>query len=258
MENFRFNFQYCHYCHQRGATIGCCVKSCRRSFHLPCALKEDCRFEFSNTFRSFCDEHHNLKRPKNAHKPTDLCTICYDEMGKFNLIQSIALPCCTTDAWCHKLCLQKYAQTSGYFLTCPLCKDSDKFRDWITSRGVFIPDRDAKWELDETDPGGSFYGYAQVGYFLIIQCFCFCSCRVIKLIIFPFDCLFSTTQDRQTVQQKCANAKKVGIIRLILKIIGIRSNIVIIVVPWPLMFAALRARNFLVMNVRLWLFAPKH
>lgn len=136
-----FGFQFCHYCLQRSATIGCCGKACRRSFHLPCALKNNCRLEFSNTFRSFCDEHHNIKRPKNVHKPTDLCTICYDEMGNFHIIQSIALPCCNKDAWCHKLCLQKYAQTSGYFLKCPLCKDSDQFRDWIAERGVFIPDR---------------------------------------------------------------------------------------------------------------------
>lgn len=134
-------FQTCYYCHQRGATIGCCVKACRRSFHLPCALEQDCRLEFSQTFRSFCDEHHDIKRPRNAHKPTDLCTICYDEMGKFNVIRSIALPCCNKNAWCHKLCLQQYAQTSGYFLKCPLCKDSDHFRDWIAERGVFIPDR---------------------------------------------------------------------------------------------------------------------
>lgn len=62
-------------------------------------------------------------------------------IGEYNLIRSIPLPCCNKDSWCHKLCLQQYAQTSGYFLKCPLCKDSDIFRDWIAQRGVFIPDR---------------------------------------------------------------------------------------------------------------------
>lgn len=62
-------------------------------------------------------------------------------MGKYNLIKSIPLPCCNKNAWCHKMCLQTYAQTSGYFLKCPLCNDSDNFREWIAQRGVFIPDR---------------------------------------------------------------------------------------------------------------------
>lgn len=134
-------FQLCCYCHQKSATIGCCVKACRRSFHLPCALQNDCQFEFTNTFRSFCEDHRTIKKPKHVHQPTDLCTICYDEMGKYNLIKSIPLPCCNKNAWCHKMCLQTYAQTSGYFLKCPLCNDSDNFREWIAQRGVFIPDR---------------------------------------------------------------------------------------------------------------------
>ncbi|XP_031637487.1 G2/M phase-specific E3 ubiquitin-protein ligase-like [Contarinia nasturtii] len=149
---------FCHYCHSNGATIGCCKKSCRHSFHLPCALQNDCRFEFQDPFQSYCDAHHNIKKPKNAHKPSDLCTICYEEMGEYNPVRSIPLPCCNKNSWCHKLCLQQYAQTSGYFLKCPLCKDSDTFREWITRRGVFIPDRDAKWEGDENGPN-SFYGF---------------------------------------------------------------------------------------------------
>lgn len=127
--------------HKKGATIGCCAKSCRKSFHLPCALKNDCRLEFHDPYQSYCDAHVNIKKPKNAHKPSDLCTICSDEMGEYNLIQSIPLPCCNKNAWCHKICLQQYAQTAGYFLKCPLCNASDSFREWIARRGVFIPDR---------------------------------------------------------------------------------------------------------------------
>lgn len=70
-----------------------------------------------------------------------ITSVSYLSTGEYNLIRSIPLPCCNKDSWCHKLCLQQYAQTSGYFLKCPLCKDSDMFRDWIAQRGVFIPDR---------------------------------------------------------------------------------------------------------------------
>lgn len=134
-------FQYCAYCKGKSATIGCCVKACRKSFHLPCAIQRNCVFEFVDPFRSFCESHHNLKKPKTVHKPTDLCAICYDEMGEYNLVRSIQSPCCNKESWYHKLCLMKYAQTSGYFLKCPLCKDENTFRRSIQERGVFIPDK---------------------------------------------------------------------------------------------------------------------
>ncbi|KAJ6641254.1 G2/M phase-specific E3 ubiquitin-protein ligase [Pseudolycoriella hygida] len=149
----------CYYCKGRSATIGCCVRSCRRSFHLPCGLKNDCQFEFFDRYRSFCEEHRTIEEPKVIHQPTDLCTICYDEMGQYNLIKSIPLPCCNKNAWCHKLCLQKYAQTSGYFMKCPLCNNSNTFCTFIAKRGVFIPDRDAEWE-NESGPS-TFYGFEQ-------------------------------------------------------------------------------------------------
>ncbi|XP_055326820.1 PHD finger protein 7-like isoform X2 [Sitodiplosis mosellana] len=150
----------CKFCKKAGANISCCNTKCRKAFHLACAAEHNCRFEFVNSFQSFCDAHHDIKKPNHVHKPTDLCTICYDEMGKYNLIQSIPLPCCNKNAWCHKLCLQKYAQTSGYFLKCPLCKDSDNFRNFIAERGVFIPDRDAKWEIDDCGTN-TFYDFEQ-------------------------------------------------------------------------------------------------
>lgn len=40
------------------------------------------------------------------------------------------------------------AQTSGYFFKCPLCNNSDVFREALVMKGVFIPDRDASWESE--------------------------------------------------------------------------------------------------------------
>lgn len=133
--------QFCAYCKEKTATIGCCVRACRKSFHLPCALKNECRLEFVDPFKSFCDVHNGIKKPKKVHKPTDTCKICFDDMGEWNPIQSIQSPCCNRDSWYHKLCLMKYALTSGYFLKCPLCNDSNQFRDSIAKQGIFRPDR---------------------------------------------------------------------------------------------------------------------
>lgn len=132
--------QYCAYCDERGASIGCCIRSCRNSFHLPCALKSHCRIEFAGSFRSYCDQHSGFSVPEKVHAPTDPCAICFDEMGPYDLSDSIRSPCCNTDSWYHKWCLAKYAQTSGYFLKCPLC-NSKGFRKDIARLGIFIPNR---------------------------------------------------------------------------------------------------------------------
>lgn len=130
-----------------GASIGCCSKVCRRTFHLPCAIKKNCLFEFNKTFRSFCDRHHSIKiLRQNRHKETDRCNICLDDMGPFHILNSIQSPCCNRNAWYHKQCLKQMAQSSGYFFRCPLCNDSKIFKEKIKLRGVFIPDRDASWE----------------------------------------------------------------------------------------------------------------
>lgn len=111
-------------------------------FHLACAVQHDCRFEFTGRFQSFCDAHHQIKKPINCHQPTDLCAICFDEMGQYNAIQSIRPVCCKrANSWFHKSCLQNYAKQAGYFCKCPLCSDLTSFRMDIRRRGVFVPDR---------------------------------------------------------------------------------------------------------------------
>ncbi|XP_043105301.1 pleckstrin homology domain-containing family O member 2-like isoform X3 [Puntigrus tetrazona] len=50
----------CHYCKRAGATAGCDVKRCKRSYHYPCAIKDRARAaENSNegSYRLFCELH---------------------------------------------------------------------------------------------------------------------------------------------------------------------------------------------------------
>lgn len=123
-----------------------------RSFHLPCAIVNNCRFKFVDLYQSYCHAHHGIRKPQEVHSPSDECSICMCEMGEYNRIQSIPLPCCNPDAYCHKLCLQKLARTFGNSTKCPLCNDEEDFQEWIVQRGVFIPDHDADWENDEDEP----------------------------------------------------------------------------------------------------------
>uniref|UniRef100_A0A8C6X9E0 PHD finger protein 11 n=1 Tax=Naja naja TaxID=35670 RepID=A0A8C6X9E0_NAJNA len=50
----------CNFCHKRGATVGCEVKHCRRSYHYFCALHDDASVETDETeglYRLFCQNH---------------------------------------------------------------------------------------------------------------------------------------------------------------------------------------------------------
>lgn len=182
--------QRCCFCRKNGANISCCTKKCRRAFHFTCGSERNCHFEFVDPFKSFCEWHSNVDEPLDRHQSTDSCMICHDQMGEYNPVQSIRSPCCKA-TWFHKLCLQEYADKAGYFLKCPCCNDSDRFRPHIAKRGVFIPDRywcsfnletisntdrkfnvqsfmyviwmcrDAEWEETGTETE-TFYGFAQV------------------------------------------------------------------------------------------------
>ncbi|XP_013910794.1 PREDICTED: PHD finger protein 11 [Thamnophis sirtalis] len=55
----------CSWCHQRGATIGCEIKSCRRTYHYVCAVCDDASTEIDETrglYRLFCRNHIPAKR----------------------------------------------------------------------------------------------------------------------------------------------------------------------------------------------------
>lgn len=134
------NSQKCTFCRENGANIACCDKKCHRHFHLSCAVKRDCRFEFYDKYKSFCDKHHGLTAI-DRHQKTDPCAICQDDMGQYNVIRSIRSPCCKS-GWYHKQCLSRYADAAALFMKCTICNQNiDKFRQALEKRGVFIPER---------------------------------------------------------------------------------------------------------------------
>ena len=59
----------CAFCKEIYATVGCCQKSCNRSYHLPCGIKYGALSEYYGNFDSYCPIHRAKRvakiRPRN-------------------------------------------------------------------------------------------------------------------------------------------------------------------------------------------------
>lgn len=111
-----------------------------------CGFKNSCLFEFEKEFPSKCPRHHGIV-DEYAHTEDTECYVCFQPMGPYNPVTSI-LPKCCKIGFIHRNCLMEYAYSAGYYLKCLLCKNPE-FRNEVRRRGVFVPDRDAKWELEK-------------------------------------------------------------------------------------------------------------
>ncbi|XP_053667679.1 uncharacterized protein LOC128718030 [Anopheles marshallii] len=146
-ENERTKKCRCYICKDMHANVSCCSKKCLRTFHTACGIMNGCLSHYTDTYQSWCSAHVPLEPDSSPHTSVEPCSICYDEMGQYDVITSIKAPCCR-NGWFHKGCVAQYAQSAGYFFKCPLCKNEDKFLAEIPLRGVFVPERDAAWELE--------------------------------------------------------------------------------------------------------------
>ncbi|XP_026102337.1 actin cytoskeleton-regulatory complex protein PAN1-like isoform X1 [Carassius auratus] len=55
----------CHYCKKKGATAGCGVKHCKRSYHLPCAIEDHASID-EKRFELFCELHDPESKKKSS------------------------------------------------------------------------------------------------------------------------------------------------------------------------------------------------
>ncbi|KAF5726998.1 protein BREAST CANCER SUSCEPTIBILITY 1 [Tripterygium wilfordii] len=63
----------CSGCGLKGAALGCYVKSCRRSYHVPCALKiPKCRWDLDN-YVVLCPAHSSAKLPNEKSSNSGTC-----------------------------------------------------------------------------------------------------------------------------------------------------------------------------------------
>ncbi|KAK7065286.1 Zinc ion binding [Halocaridina rubra] len=136
----------CSFCSRKGATIGCSEKKCRRSYHYGCGLRHNCLFRFTGDFRSYCGRHREYQHGKGLGEKLE-CPICMDELIADPKL-AVWAPCCNKKSWFHKMCIQQLAVSAGYFFKCPLCNDRDIFVEEMQKVGIYVPEKDASWELE--------------------------------------------------------------------------------------------------------------
>ena len=157
----------CYLCKKNNATVGCCVKTCTKSFHLPCCLTSGGLSQFFGSFNTYCCEHRPKQRVPECYWKRDIssskiksskpgpsklvgqCGVCLDRMLlKPGGYSSLWTPCCK--GWFHRKCIEAMADVAGcHFVKCPLCNNKEVFEKEMLRYGIYIPDRDAKWETDE-------------------------------------------------------------------------------------------------------------
>ncbi|XP_062121195.1 pineapple eye protein isoform X8 [Drosophila sulfurigaster albostrigata] len=142
----------CFYCLGPGASVEC--HKCHEIFHLACGMESHCVNYFRDDFRSYCkdcaprDQYQKqlMAAPQSVFKNLR-CDICFDSIRVFILSKVVYGDCCRK-GFAHKICMRRYAYSSGYYLRCLWCRD-EKFHETIKLQSVFVPDRDATWELQK-------------------------------------------------------------------------------------------------------------
>lgn len=140
----------CSYCKKAGGTIGCYNNLCRKSFHLPCGLKHNSLHQFFGIFKSYCEKHRPMQSvpQKEQSGKLTLCPICLDKVEAKVTFDNLRSNCCKT-SWFHRHCIQKQALSAGYFFRCPLCNNCEEFKTEMRTYGIYIPEKDASWELEQ-------------------------------------------------------------------------------------------------------------
>jgi len=142
----------CVYCKKKGATVGCAKQQCKKSYHLPCGMENNSLNQFFDQFKSYCSSHRPTQKMPNhkqnaSKKSNDKCSICQDKVVARPGPASILAKCCSS--WFHRKCIQKMALSFGApHFKCPLCANQDQFSKEMQEFGIYLPQKDASWELE--------------------------------------------------------------------------------------------------------------
>ncbi|XP_001659599.2 PHD finger protein 7 [Aedes aegypti] len=148
----------CYCCEQFSAPVKCNAAGCDRYFHYICGYRKGCVTQFIGEYLSYCHEH--LPFEANLYPdPEGECWICWDNLQSSNPVSCIPAFCEPPESstsqekevsWFHRECLQKYAYEAGYYFKCPICHEKPIFLQYAKMHGIFVPMRDASWEIDRT------------------------------------------------------------------------------------------------------------
>ncbi|NXI60950.1 PHF7 protein, partial [Anseranas semipalmata] len=136
----------CYVCGERGATIICQQKRCKRRFHYPCGNENGCVSQFFGQYRSFCQEHSPAQTVQAHQDGETTCVICLEHVGDKLSYHTMVCPNCR-QAWFHRGCIQQQAFHAGLLcFRCPQCNDREKFLPEMSSLGIQVPTRQPAWE----------------------------------------------------------------------------------------------------------------
>nr|XP_046269770.1 G2/M phase-specific E3 ubiquitin-protein ligase isoform X2 [Scatophagus argus] len=140
----------CCCCKKKGACVGCNVRSCRKTVHFPCSRKQGFISQFTGLFPSYCSDHsptQSLCASSDLSLP-ESCSICLDSINPVLCYSVLKCPSCHT-SWFHRDCVQRQAHSAGlFFFRCTLCNNKENFQEEMLRMGIYIPERDASWELE--------------------------------------------------------------------------------------------------------------
>ncbi|XP_011618350.2 G2/M phase-specific E3 ubiquitin-protein ligase isoform X1 [Takifugu rubripes] len=140
----------CCWCKMKGACVGCYIKSCRKTVHFPCSRKLQFISQFTGLFPSYCPDHRpaqTLSVSSDLSLP-QTCSICLDVIEPILGYAILKCPSCH-GSWFHRDCVQRQAHSAGlFFFRCTLCNNKENFQAEMLRMGIFIPERDASWELE--------------------------------------------------------------------------------------------------------------
>ncbi|XP_029972907.1 G2/M phase-specific E3 ubiquitin-protein ligase [Salarias fasciatus] len=141
----------CIGCQKKGACVGCNVSNCRRMVHFPCGRKLQFVSQFTGLFPSYCDRHSPSQSLTSGldHSLPQSCSICLDVLEPVLSYSVLKCPSCH-NSWFHRDCVQRQAHSAGlFFFRCTLCNNKENFQEEMIRLGIYIPERDASWEMEE-------------------------------------------------------------------------------------------------------------
>ncbi|XP_038585264.1 G2/M phase-specific E3 ubiquitin-protein ligase [Micropterus salmoides] len=140
----------CSCCKKKGACVGCNVRSCRKMAHFPCGRKQKFISQFTGLFPSYCSDHspsQSLCVGSDLSLPQS-CSICLDSIEPILCYSVLKCPSCHA-SWFHRDCVQRQAYSAGlFFFRCTLCNNKENFQEEMLRMGIYIPERDASWEME--------------------------------------------------------------------------------------------------------------
>uniref|UniRef100_A0A3B3XQ75 HECT domain-containing protein n=1 Tax=Poecilia mexicana TaxID=48701 RepID=A0A3B3XQ75_9TELE len=144
--------------------------------------------------QSYCQDHsptQSLCVDSDFSLPQS-CSICLDSIEPVLSYSVLKCPSCH-GSWFHRDCVQHQAHSAGlFFFRCTLCNNKENFQQEMVRMGIYIPERDASWELEANaysellevynhcdsviclcNEGRT---YSKKGWFEVIRC-CLCGSR---------------------------------------------------------------------------------